>query len=119
MAYERWSRNWDGMGLDEQAEYRDRKLSRFIRKELYPNSQRYRALFDDNGIDPAAIKGVEDLRKVPFTYREDLVAEALKGRGISPSGIMQGEMGQGAPGSGWSRFIRTMNRWVKGEDHVR
>lgn len=119
MAYERWSRNWDSMGLDEQAEYRDRKLSRFIRKELYPNSQRYRALFDDNGIDPAAIKGVEDLRKVPFTYREDLVAEALKGRGISPSGIMQGEMGQGAPGSGWSRFTRTMNRWVKGEDHVR
>lgn len=72
MSRELYSRNWDRMSFDEQGEYRDRKLSWFVRTQLYPYSPFYRKMFDDNGVKPADIRGVEDLRKLPFTYKADI-----------------------------------------------
>lgn len=72
MAREIWSRNWDRMSFEEQREYRDRKLAHFVRTQLYPYSPFYRKLFDDNKVDPARVRRVEDLRGLPFTYKADI-----------------------------------------------
>lgn len=76
MAREIYSRNWDRMSFDEQREYRDRKLSYYVRTRLYPYSGFYRKLFDDNKVDPANIRGVDDLRRLPFTYKSDIAPSA-------------------------------------------
>lgn len=72
MAREYFSRNWDRMPLEEQREYRDRKLNYFVRTRLYPYSEFYRKLFDENKVKPEDIRGVQDLRKLPFTYKSDI-----------------------------------------------
>jgi phenylacetate-CoA ligase len=72
MAREIYSRNWDRMSSDEQREYRDRKLSYFIRTSLYPFSPFYRKVFDDAKVAPDDIRTVDDLRRLPFTYKVDI-----------------------------------------------
>lgn len=76
MAREIYSRNWDRMSFDEQREYRNRKLSYYIRTQLYPYSPFYRKLFDDNRVKPEDIRAVEDLRRLPFTYKADIAPSA-------------------------------------------
>ncbi len=75
MAREIWSRKWDKMSFEEQREYRDRKLAHFVRTQLYPYSPFYRKLFDAQKVDPAEIRGVEDLRRLPFTYKSDIAPD--------------------------------------------
>lgn len=70
------ARSWSLLSRAPAAEQRrlqDRLLARYVREELYAFSPRYRAVFDDAGIDPRRIRGVDDLRRLPFTTREDLV----------------------------------------------
>jgi phenylacetate-CoA ligase len=76
MARENYSRNWDRMSFEEQREYRDRKLSYFVRTRLYPYSRFYRKVFDDSKVDPSSIRGVDDLRRLPFTYKSDIAPSA-------------------------------------------
>jgi phenylacetate-coenzyme A ligase PaaK-like adenylate-forming protein len=76
MARETYSRNWDRMSFDEQQEYRDRKLAYFVRNQLYPYSPYYRRLFDDNNITPESIRGVADLRRLPFTCKADIAPDS-------------------------------------------
>lgn len=75
MAREIYSGNWDRMSIEEQGEYRDRKLSHFVRTQLYPYSRFYRKVFDDNKVRPEDIRSVKDLKRVPFTYKSDVVPE--------------------------------------------
>ena len=49
----------------------EEKLRRFITGQLYPFSPHYRRLFDENGIKPDSIRTVEDLRRLPFTSKQD------------------------------------------------
>lgn len=72
MAREIYSRNWDRMSFEEQREYRDRKLSYFVRTELYPYSPFYRKVFDEAKLAPEDVRGVDDLRRLPFTYKADI-----------------------------------------------
>jgi phenylacetate-CoA ligase len=72
MAKEIYSRNWDRMSFEEQREYRDRKLSYFVRTQLYPYSPFYREAFDEAKVSPEDIRGVDDLRRLPFTYKADI-----------------------------------------------
>jgi len=72
MAREIYSRDWDRMTLKQQKEYRDSKLSYFIRTQLYPYSAFYRGVFDENNVKPEDIRRVEDLRRLPFTYKSDI-----------------------------------------------
>lgn len=76
MAREIYSRDWDRMTLKEQKEYRDSKLSYFIRTQLYPYSPFYREMFDENKVKPEDIRRVEDLRRIPFTYMADIAPSA-------------------------------------------
>ncbi len=52
----------------------DQLLSRYVREELYPFSSHYRRMFDAAGVDPRSIRGVSDLRRLPFTTKADLLA---------------------------------------------
>lgn len=76
MAREAYSHNWDRMSADEQREYRDRKLSWFVRTNLYPFSPFYRKVFDEAGVSPDDVRSVADLRRLPFTYKADIAPSA-------------------------------------------
>lgn len=47
------------------------RLSRTVRR-IYENVPFYRAKFDEAGISPDDIQSVDDLAKLPFTYKQDL-----------------------------------------------
>jgi phenylacetate-CoA ligase len=51
----------------------DELLQKMISEELAVRHPYYRALFKANNINPADIKGVEDLKKLPFTEKKDLL----------------------------------------------
>ncbi|MDD5447572.1 MAG: AMP-binding protein [Actinomycetota bacterium] len=80
MSRELFSKEWDRMSFREQKDYQDRKLSYFIRTKLYPYSPFYRKMFDEHGIKPADIRGVDDLRRLPFTSKEDIAPTASNPR---------------------------------------
>jgi phenylacetate-CoA ligase len=118
MAREIWSRNWDRMSFDEQREYRDRKLSYFVRTQLYPYSKFYRKLFDDNRIDPDRVRRVEDLRGLPFTYKADIAPdhddpERFRDFILQPDEEL---MSRYMPRLKYAR--RRLDRLFKGEDYV-
>jgi phenylacetate-CoA ligase len=51
---------------------RDLLLHRFITEQVYPFSPFYRKLFDAHGVKPSSIRGVRDLRHLPFTTKHDI-----------------------------------------------
>jgi len=51
----------------------DELLHKMINEELAVRHPYYRDLFKEHNIDPAEIKGVEDLSKLPFTEKKDLL----------------------------------------------
>jgi phenylacetate-CoA ligase len=51
----------------------DALLARYVREELYPFSAHYRRAFDRAGVGPRTIRGVDDLRRLPFTTKKDLL----------------------------------------------
>lgn len=52
----------------------DHNLARYVREELYPSSAHYRGVMDRAGVSPRDIRGVADLRRLPFTTKQDLLA---------------------------------------------
>jgi phenylacetate-coenzyme A ligase PaaK-like adenylate-forming protein len=119
MAKEIWSRNWDRMTFEEQREYRDRKLSYFVRTQLYPYSPFYRKLFDVNKIDPNRVRGVEDLRNLPFTYKADIAPdndepERFRELILQPNDELIREF------MPWSQMMRRRrDRLFKGEEYLK
>lgn len=68
--------NWDKLSYlppKQLREIQNRKLRYFISRQLYPFSPHYRKLFNKNKINPKHIKTVDDLRVIPFTYKEDFL----------------------------------------------
>lgn len=55
----------------ELKQLQNKKLHSFITKHLYPFSPYYRRLLDENKINPDEIRTVEDLRRIPFTSKQD------------------------------------------------
>lgn len=51
----------------------DELLAKLVGEELPAKHPYYRELFKDKGIDPLSIRGVEDLKEVPFTTKADLL----------------------------------------------
>jgi phenylacetate-CoA ligase len=119
MAREIYSQDWDRMTLKEQTEYRDSKLSYFIRTQLYPYSRFYREMFDENDVKPEDIRKVEDLRRLPFTYKSD-IAPSPEEPSRFRKFILQPEeemMHQYMPRLELARM--KANRVVKGEEYVK
>lgn len=64
------------MSSDEVQRTQEKKLRDFVRYQLYPFSPHYGKLFDENGIDPASIKTVRDLEKIPLTRKSDIMPDS-------------------------------------------
>lgn len=119
MAREIFSREWDRMTLQEQVEYRNRKLSHFVRTQLYPCSPFYRKLFDENGVKPEEIRGVDDLRRLPFTYKAD-IAPTPENPGRPEDFILKPDLELIRTNSSWSESAKIrIEKLLKGEQEVR
>jgi phenylacetate-CoA ligase len=57
----------------EQRAAQNALLKRYVREYLYPFSPHYRSLFDENGVRPEQIETVEDLQRLPFSSKKDLL----------------------------------------------
>ncbi len=53
-------------------EMQDRKLRAFLANQIYRYSPYYEERLKEHGIDPFKVKGIEDLRHLPFTYKWDI-----------------------------------------------
>lgn len=59
------------MDRDEMTALQSEKFVKQV-KNVYENSPFYRKKFDEIGLKPEDIKGIEDIGKLPFTTKEDL-----------------------------------------------
>lgn len=48
------------------------KMMRSVAKYVYENNEFYRRKFKEKGVKPEDIKTIEDISKLPFTYKKDL-----------------------------------------------
>ncbi len=62
---------FEKMSRDELTKLQSERLVNTV-KRVYENVPHYRAKMDAIGLQPGDIKGVEDLHKLPFTYKTDL-----------------------------------------------
>jgi phenylacetate-coenzyme A ligase PaaK-like adenylate-forming protein len=51
------------------------RLRRYLSRTVLPFSAYYRRLFDQAGVEPAALRSIDDLRRIPFTTKSDFLAE--------------------------------------------
>jgi phenylacetate-CoA ligase len=68
---------WAQLSRMDAAELRrlqNERLRRHVREQLYPFSAHYRTVFDAAGVRPDAIESVDDLRRLPFTTKQDVLA---------------------------------------------
>lgn len=67
--------NWEKlskMPYKEIKDMQDRKLRAFIANQIYLYSPYYSKLLKEENIDPFKVKGIDDLRHLPFTYKWDI-----------------------------------------------
>ena len=56
---------------ERMRELQGRRLADMV-KRVYQNVPAYKRKFDEIGLTPSDIKGIDDLKKLPFTYKQDL-----------------------------------------------
>jgi len=61
---------FDYMTLEERRELQGERLKAQVR-HVYENAPFWRKKLDDAGITPDDIKGLDDLRKIPFTIKQE------------------------------------------------
>ncbi len=69
---------WDNITSLSYSEIKDlqnKQLHHFINTHVYPFSPYYRKVFDDNKINPNDIRTVNDLKRIPFSSKLDLVTK--------------------------------------------
>ncbi len=67
--------NWEKlnkMSSKEIREMQERKLRAFLANQIYLYSKCYSEKLNELKIDPVKVKGIEDLKHLPFTYKEDI-----------------------------------------------
>jgi phenylacetate-coenzyme A ligase PaaK-like adenylate-forming protein len=65
--------HWQSLDRRAAQAMQGRKLHRFLRDSVLPFSGHYRRLFAEHGLTADDIQSVDDLSKVPFTSKEDLL----------------------------------------------
>lgn len=78
-----WQEELETMPRKDLEKLQVSKLKRTI--EIASHSPFYKKVFKDNGITPDSIKYIEDIRKIPFTTKNDM-------RANYPFGIVSGNM---------------------------
>ncbi|MCX8130359.1 MAG: phenylacetate--CoA ligase [Clostridia bacterium] len=66
-----WNPTYECMSREEMARVQSERLVNTV-KRIYHNVPFYREKMQKKGIEPGDIKSVEDLKKLPFTYKQDL-----------------------------------------------
>jgi phenylacetate-CoA ligase len=66
-----WNQSRECMPREEMQKLQNERLIKTV-KRVYHNVPYYRARMQEKGIEPGDIKGIEDLPKLPFTYKQDL-----------------------------------------------
>ncbi len=64
---------WDRMGQDELAHDQTRRLRQFLARRVLPFSPLYRERFAAAGISAESIRTFDDIAKIPFTTKQDLL----------------------------------------------
>ncbi len=64
---------WETSSRDGLERRQSALLRRFLRNKVGPFSAYYRKVFAEHGIDPQSIRRTEDLSRLPFTSKRDLV----------------------------------------------
>lgn len=66
-----WNRDIECMSRDEMRKLQDRRLIDLVAK-VYNHVPFYKRKMDELDVKPTDIKGIEDISKLPFTYKQDL-----------------------------------------------
>lgn len=66
-----WEPDYESMGRDELEQLQLERLQSTLHR-VYMNVPFYRRKFDDSGIDPDDFTSLKDIRKLPFTTKDDL-----------------------------------------------
>lgn len=64
----------------EQKHYQEKLLQAYITQEIAPFHPYYSKLFKEHGIDPHSIEEREDLQRIPFTTKSDMIKAMEKDR---------------------------------------
>ncbi|MFH1497126.1 MAG: AMP-binding protein [Verrucomicrobiota bacterium] len=64
---------WQHLDRDSTRSAQGRRLHRYLRDCVLPFSIHYKNLFAENGLTADDIRSVDDLKKIPFTSKEDLL----------------------------------------------
>jgi phenylacetate-CoA ligase len=62
---------FETMPRDEPRELQLKRLKKSV-KSVYDNVPLYRKRFDEAGVKPEKIKSLDDVAKLPFTFKKDL-----------------------------------------------
>ena len=63
-----WNPTYECMSRDEMTRVQNQRLANTVR-HIYQNVPHYRDKMQKSGIEPGDITSVEDLKKLPFTYK--------------------------------------------------
>ena len=66
-----WNQACECMQREKMVELQTERLKETVSK-IYHNVPYYRAKMQSSGVEPGDIKTLEDLKKLPFTYKQDL-----------------------------------------------
>jgi len=66
-----WNPTFECMSREEMTRVQSERLINTV-KRVYHNVPFYREKMQKIGLEPGDIKSVEDLKKLPFTYKQDL-----------------------------------------------
>lgn len=66
-----WNQTYECMPQEEMTKVQTKRLNETV-KRVYHNVPYYREKMQEKGVEPGDIKSLEDLKKLPFTYKQDL-----------------------------------------------
>ncbi|MBI3884317.1 MAG: AMP-binding protein [Opitutae bacterium] len=74
MSHTQLTKKWDNLDKGTLLKLQGRKLHTYLRDCVLPFSAHYRKLFAEHGLAAADFRTVDDLAKLPFTRKEDLLS---------------------------------------------
>lgn len=66
-----FNREIETISLEKLRDLQGERLKKLV-QNVYQNIPHYKQVFDEKGLKPGDIRGVEDLHKIPFTYKSAL-----------------------------------------------
>ena len=67
------TKNWQSLDRPTVCLLQGRQLHHFIRDSVLPFSAHYRRVFAEHGISADDVRTVDDLRRIPFSSKQDLL----------------------------------------------